>query len=128
MLYDGAIRFDERARATLEKKDLEQSLGQLWGAQKIIMEMTASLKHEIYPELCGKLASLYNFVYRKLVEANIEHTLPPLDEALQILRYQRETWTMLLGELGKTKAAAAAKTIDMPAPNASMEASISMQG
>jgi hypothetical protein len=35
---------------------------------------------------------------------------------------------MLLGELGKTKAAAAAKTIDMPAPNASMEASISMQG
>jgi flagellar protein FliS len=128
MLYDGAIRFGEQARAALEKKEFEQSFTLLTRAQKIIMEMTASLKHEVYPELCGKLASLYNFVYRKLVEANIEHTLPPLDEALQILRYQRETWTLLLGELGKTKAAAAAKTIDMPAPNASMEASISMQG
>ena len=90
--------------------------------------MTSSLKHDVSPQLCGKLASLYNYVYRKLIEANIEHTLEPLDEALDLLRYQRETWVLLLDQLGKSKAAAVAKTIDMPAPDASMEASISMQG
>jgi len=47
-----------------------------------------------------------------------------LDEALNLLRYQRETWVMLLDQLGKTKAAAAASTMEMPAPNARMEASI----
>jgi hypothetical protein len=35
---------------------------------------------------------------------------------------------MLLNQLGKTKAAAAARKLDMPEPSARMEASISMQG
>ena len=65
---------------------------------------------------------------RKLIDANIDHQIEPLDEALGILRYQRETWALLLDQLGKTKAAAAANMLDMPAPNARMEASISMHG
>jgi flagellar secretion chaperone FliS len=128
MLYDGAIRFGEQAKAALEQKNYEKSFELLCRTQKIIAEMTASLRHDVSPELCGKLASLYNFVYRKLIESNIEHTMPPLVEALNILRYQRETWVMLLDKLGKTKAAAAATKLDMPEPNARMERSISMQG
>jgi flagellar secretion chaperone FliS len=128
MLYDGAIRFGEQARVALSQKKFDQSFDLLSRTQKIIAEMTASLRHDVAPELCGKLSALYNFVYRKLIEANVEHTLTPLDEALAILRYQRETWVMLLDKLGKTKAAAAAAKLDVPAPNARMEASISMQG
>ncbi|HVT89561.1 MAG TPA: flagellar export chaperone FliS [Tepidisphaeraceae bacterium] len=128
MLYDGAIRYGEQARIALEKKDFEQSFDLLSRAQKIIAELTACLKHDVSPQLCGKLASLYNFVYRKLIEANVEHTLKPLDEALDILRYQRQTWQLLLDQLGKTKAAAAASKLDLPQPNERMEASISMQG
>ena len=128
MLYDGAIRFGEQARIALEQKKYDQSYDLLSRTQKIIAELTASLKHDIAPELCGKLSSLYNFVYRKLIEANVDHQIQPLDEALSILRYQRETWTMLLQQLGKTKAAAAAQKLDVPEPSARMEASISMQG
>src|SRR5262245_45433316 len=128
MLYDGAIRFSEQARAALEQKNFDQSFDLISRTQKIIAEMVASLKHDVAPELCGKLYAFYNLVYRKLVESNVGHELQPLDEALSILRYQRETWVMLLQQLGKTKAAAAASKLDMPAPSASMEASISMQG
>ena len=128
MLYDGAIRFCEQARVGLEQKNYEQSYNGLSRATRIITELTASLRHEIAPELCGKLAALYNFVYMKLIEANVEHKMQSLDEALSILRYQRETWMLLLDQLGKSKAAAVATKIDMPAPNAHMEASISMQG
>jgi flagellar secretion chaperone FliS len=124
MLYDGAIRFGEQARVALEAKNFEQSYNMISRVQKIITEMTGSLKHEVAPDLCTKLAALYNYVYRKLVEANVDHTIASLDEALSILRYQRETWTMLLDQLGKTKAAAAAKRLDMPEPDARMEASI----
>src|SRR5215207_1388828 len=76
MLYDGAIRFGEQARLALEQKKHEQSYELISRTQKIIAEMTASLKHDVSPELCGKLASLYNYVYRKLVEAIVEHTMP----------------------------------------------------
>jgi flagellar protein FliS len=128
MLYDGAIRFAEQARVALEQRNHEQSYSLIVRVQRILTELSATLKHDVAPELCGKLSSLYNFVYRKLIEANVDHGLPPLDEALRILRYQRETWALLLDQIGKQKAAAAATTIDMPAPNSRMEASISMQG
>ncbi len=124
MLYDGALRFGEQGRLALEQKNYEQSYSMISRVQKIITEMHSSLKPTLAPELCKQMSALYNYIYRKLVEANLEHTIAPLDEALGILRYQRETWTMLLEQLGKTKAAAAASSLDMPAPDARMEASI----
>ena len=128
MLYDGAIRFAEQARPALLKKDWETTYRTISKAQKIIAEMTSTLKHDTAPDLCGRLASLYNYVYRKLIEASVDHTIESLDEALRILRYQRETWAMLMDHLGKQKAASAARNLDIPAPNSKMEASISFQG
>jgi len=124
MLYDGALRFGEQGRLALEQKNYEQSYNMISRVQKIITEMHASLKPTVAPELCQKMSALYNYIYRKLVEANLDHTIAALDEAMGILRYQRETWVMLMEQLGKTKAAAAATTLDMPAPDARMEASI----
>jgi flagellar protein FliS len=126
MLYDGAIRFAEQARVALQAKDYEKSYNAISRVQKILAELSGSLKHDVFPELCGKLASLYNFAYRKLIDANIDHELSSLDEALNVLRFQRETWGMLLEQLGKNKAAAAATKINMPAPDQRMEAKISM--
>lgn len=128
MLFDGALRFGEQARSALREKNYEQSYSLIVRVQKIITELSSSLKHDVSPELCGKLAGLYNYAYRLLIEANVEHKVESLDEALTLLRYQRETWAMLLDQLGRQKAAAAARTLDMPAPSERMEASISMQG
>ena len=128
MLYDGAIRFAEQARPALAARSWEASYNAISRSQKIITELTSSLRHDIAPELCGRLASIYNFIYRKLVEANVEHKVESLDEAIKILRFQRETWEMLLKQLGRQKAAEAARKLDVPALNARMEASISMQG
>ena len=128
MLYDGALRFCEQARAAIEKKNYEQSYNLISRVQKIMMEMSCTLKHDIAPEICSRLAALYNYVYRKLIEANVGHDLEALEEATKVLRYQRETWGMLMESLGKTKAAAAARRIDMPAPSERMEASICVQG
>lgn len=126
MLYDGAIRFTEQGKAALQKSDFEGVYNALSRAQKIITELQCGLKHDMAPELCGRLSALYTFVFRKLVDASIHHTMEPIDEALQILKYQRETWVMLLDQLGKAKAGAAATRIDMPAPNEQMERQLRM--
>ena len=128
MLYDGAIRFAEQAKVALLNKNYEESYRLISRVQKILTELSCSLKHDVAPEICGKLASLYSYVYRKLIEANIDHSVESMQEALGILHYQRETWVLLLEQLGKQKAGAAASKLDVPAPDARMEASISMQG
>lgn len=128
MLYDGALRFGEQARAALEKKQYDQSYALIVRVQRIITELSSSLKHDVSPDLCGKLAALYNYAYRQLIEANVSHSLERLDDAMSVLRYQRETWDLLLKQLSRQKMVGIAGRMDLPAPDARMEASISMQG
>jgi flagellar protein FliS len=127
MLYDGALRFGEQAKVALRQKDYEESYNLITRVQKIVNELTFTLKHEVAPELCAKLAALYNYAYRQLFEASIRHDPAALESALSILRYQRETWVMLMEKLGKQKAAASAARIDMPEPDPGMER-LSMTG
>jgi len=115
MLYDGAIRFSEEAKSGLESGNLEQAHDALGRAQNIVLEMSSGLDHEVNPELCAKMSSLYNFIYRRLVEANLKREIPPIDDALKILNYQRETWVLLMQKLfqerqGQTVAAVAQPT------------------
>jgi len=128
MLFDGALRFCEQARAALQTKNFEQSYDLISRVQKILLELSCSLKHDVQPDLCGKLAALYNYAYRKLIEANVRHDVSSLEAAISILKYQRETWAMVLDQLGRQKAAAVAQNLDVPEPNEKMEASISLQG
>jgi flagellar protein FliS len=122
MLFDGVVRFGEQARIALERKDYEQTHNLIVRMQKILTELNGNLKHDLSPDLCGKLAALYNFAYRKLIEANIQHKMSSLDEALDVLKFQRETWSMLLAQLSRQKAATAAARLDnIPAPSAQME-------
>jgi flagellar secretion chaperone FliS len=68
--------------------------------------MEAGLRPEIAPELCERVGALYRFVYRKLVDGCVNHRAEPLEEALGILRYERETWSLLLEKLASERGAA----------------------
>lgn len=111
MLWDGAIRFAEQGKDAILKKEIEGSYKALLRSQRIITELTTNLKHEVNPELCGKLASLYNFIYRRLVDANLTKNPQLVDDALEIMRHQRETWVMLMEKLSKERAGEAQATV-----------------
>lgn len=96
MLYDGAIRFVRQAGEALRRKDFETSCDKLLRAQKIITEMKSGLRPDVHPELCEQMAGLYQFVYWRLVDANLRHDEAAIDDALRILEFQRETWRMLV--------------------------------
>lgn len=104
MLYDGAIRFVNQAREAMQAKDIEQTHNYLTRAQRILVEMQGGLRPEIAPDVCKQMASLYNFVYRRLVEANVNKDTVALDEAIQILKHLRETWILLMAKLKEEKA------------------------
>jgi flagellar protein FliS len=111
MLWDGAIRFAEQGKEAILKKEIENSYKALVRSQRIVTELTTNLRHDVNPELCGKLASLFNFIYRRLVEANISKDAKLVDDALEIMRHQRETWVMLMDKLVKERAGDAQATV-----------------
>lgn len=99
MLYDGAIRFASQGRDAVAEGRIEAGYNALTRAQRIVLELEAGMRPEVAPELCKKMAGLYNFCYRKLVEGCVAREVGPIDEALRILRYQRETWVLLMEKL-----------------------------
>jgi flagellar protein FliS len=111
MLWDGALRFAEQGKDAILKKDIEGSYKALMRAQRIITELSTGLKHSVAPELCANLAALYNFIYMRLVDANIKKEAKLVDDALEIMRHQRETWVMLMDKISKEKAAEAQATV-----------------
>ena len=128
MLYDGAIRFAEQGKAALAERRLDKSYEVLTRAQNILHELTGGLRHDVSPEVCKNLAALYDFAFRRLVHANIHHEVAAIDEALSVLRYQRETWLLLMSEVAKTRAAGAARELSLPTADAERVERLSVAG
>lgn len=101
MLFDGAIRFTLRGKEALENDDIEGAFNGFERAQRIVLELNNGLRREVNPELVDQMAALYDFIYRRLIDANVHREMPAADDALRILRHQRETWVMLIEQLAK---------------------------
>lgn len=103
MLFDGATRFAEQARQKLDEKDIEPAHTLLLKAQRIMVELMSSLDRGIGDDLYNNLIGLYNFVYFRLVNANLQHDAAAIDEALTILGSLRETWGTAVEKLNEEK-------------------------
>ncbi len=103
MLYDGAIRYTSQGRDALAAKDFEGAYERLARAQAIIVEMQAGLNYEVNRELCERVGAIYGFLYRKLVDANVNHDVVAIDDALKVLRIERETWQILVDKVNKVR-------------------------
>ncbi len=124
MLYDGAIRYALQGRDAILAKDFGISYEKLTRAQNIISEMQAGLNHEVNPELCERVGSIYSFLYRKLVDANVNRDVGAIDDAVKVLRMERETWQIVVDKVAKVREQNAIDTEDAPADQ-KMEPSVS---
>ncbi len=90
MLYDGAVKFCNIAIGALEKGDKEKANTNLIKAQKIIVEFRTTLDFK-YP-VAQQFDIVYDYIYRRLVEANINKDKDIAEEALKYIREMRDTW------------------------------------
>jgi flagellar protein FliS len=90
MLFDGAIRFCKLAQKALANKNVEESHHYLTKAEDIMVELMSSLNMDY--EFSTNLYSLYDYLYRQLVEANLKKEEVPLDGVLEFLTELRQTW------------------------------------
>ena len=90
MLYNGAIKFCNIGIAAIEKNDYEGANTNIKKANAIITELRASLDRK-YP-VWEDFERVYDYISRRLVDANIQKDREILEEALKYIREMRDTW------------------------------------
>lgn len=90
MLYEGAIKFCNIAILGIEQNDVMKSHTNIVKAERIIEELLITLNHK-YP-VAKDFENVYNYIYDRLVEANVKKDKDILEEVLEHLRGMRDTW------------------------------------
>mgnify|MGYP000863924582 CR=1 FL=1 len=90
MLYDGAIKFCNIAIMAIENKDVQKAHENIMKAERIINELRVTLDFN-YP-IANEFDRLYDYIYRRLIDANFNKDIAILEEVLGFVRELRDTW------------------------------------
>ncbi len=90
MLYEGAIKFCNLALIAIDKNDFSKANLNITKAEKIIMEFRTTLDFKY--EVSKHFDLVYDYIYRRLIDANIKKDKDILEEALGYIREMRDTW------------------------------------
>lgn len=90
MLYDGAIKFCNLAIEAVEIGNIEKAHLNIRKVEKIIEEFRATLNFK-YP-VAQDFENVYEYIARRLVEANLKKDKEILLEVNEHLRVLRDTW------------------------------------
>jgi flagellar protein FliS len=96
MLYDGAIKFCNIAMGALEHKDYEKANINIQKARRIIVELKTTLDHK-YP-VAEDFDVIYDYIFHKLVQANVKKDADILEEALNQIRDMRNAWKEIMNK------------------------------
>lgn len=94
MLYTGLVRFIMQAQKAIETNEIEKAHENITRAQDIISELESSLNMEY--EISHNLMLLYDYLYRRLVDANVKKDRAILDEVLKFAVEFRDTWSQAM--------------------------------
>jgi len=90
MLYEGAVKFCNKAIHAIEQKEVEKAHINLVKAENIIMELRCTLDFK-YP-VAKEFDMVYDYIYGRLVQANLKKDVEIAQEALGYIREMRDTW------------------------------------
>lgn len=94
MLYTGLVRFIMQAQKAIDDNNIEKTHENITKAQDIITELESSLNMEY--EISHNLMLLYDYLYRRLVDANVKKDRAILDEVLKFAIEFRDTWSQAM--------------------------------
>jgi flagellar protein FliS len=92
LLYQACLAAVRDARRHLAEGEIAaraQAITKAWG---ILTELTHSLDHQRGGQIAAQLARLYDYMQRRLLEANLQQADEPLAEVLGLLATLAEAW------------------------------------
>ena len=95
LLYKGALEAVEAARLHLSNGKIRERSTAITKATLILDELTVSLDLERGGKLAVGLRDLYGYMQRRLTQANIEQSDPPLADVLSLICTLNEAWSQI---------------------------------
>ena len=90
MLYDGALKFMRLAKLAIDQGNPDLKNVNIQKTQAIFRELRLTLNKDI--AISANLDSLYEYLWRRLVDANVKNDTTILDEVLDFTTELRDTW------------------------------------
>lgn len=90
MLYNGLVKFIMRGIDSIEKNNMPEAHNNIIRAQDIIVEFMNTL--DMRYELSNSLNSIYDYMLRRLIDANMAKDRSMLEEVLGFAKVLRDTW------------------------------------
>lgn len=103
MLYEGAIKFCKLAKKGIEEKNLMDANKYLIKVQDIITELMISLDMKAGGEIAKNLYSLYDYMLRRLLDANIKKSAEIVDEVQGLIEELKDAWAEAVKKTGGIK-------------------------
>jgi len=92
ILYEKFLELVESSKKGIENKDFVAVNEKLKKAQDIITELNISLNMEKGGEIAKNLRSLYNYIFKRLIDANVEKNVKILDEVTELMSGLLDAW------------------------------------
>lgn len=92
MILDGAVRFSKIGRQAILDKDIKKAHENIVKTQDIFYELIASLDVNRGGEWAKNMVALYDFIIRRLVDANIKKDADIMNEVIPLIEDVRDTW------------------------------------
>ena len=90
MLYDGAIKFANQAKANIMAKNIEEANTFIIKTQDIITELMFTLDMDY--EISKNLYRIYDFINWRLFQANLKQDAMLIEIVVNIMMGLRSTW------------------------------------
>jgi flagellar secretion chaperone FliS len=117
ILYESAIGSVEKARGHLKNGEIAARSREISQASAILLELAASLNRDAEPGLAQNLLELYDYMGRRLIDANFRQEEAPLAEVSKLLGTLLEGWVACRPELAQGPVTAQAPdSVDAPPP------------
>jgi flagellar biosynthetic protein FliS len=101
LLYNGCLKFIRQARQAMNNHDNSGKNESLKRGQAIIRELMVTLDPD--HELSKNMLTMYDYIHRCLIEANIQNDPALLDEAEKHVTMFRDTWKQVIEATTKSK-------------------------
>lgn len=90
MLYNGLVKFIMKSQYAISKNDIQKAHENIIKAQNIVLEFMVTLDRKY--EVSESLMLIYDYMNRRLVEANLHKDIEILNEVLDLSKQLRDTW------------------------------------
>ncbi|MEC4726516.1 flagellar export chaperone FliS [Shewanella sp. D64] len=99
MMFEGALQRLAQSRYAIENNDIANKGIYIGKAVGLITGLNNSLDMDAGGDIAGNLSDLYDFMLRRVSEANINNDVRAIDDVSDILKTIKEGWDAIPPEM-----------------------------